>query len=181
MEARRIRSQVMSKFTALSVLALSICLAALALPALAQACSCAGPGSEDEVGAFYAQQIKDSDAAVIARVEKIRITGTASPSPVDDEAIFTVKVRKAFKRFKAFPRGRKVHVHTAANGAACGLEMDEGTVAGLFLYRAKGEWNGNLCGQISPRWMREAGAYADGGGPKRTSAGAGSGCSASAA
>ena len=168
----------MSRFTAFSVLALSICAAALALPSLAEACSCAGPASEDEAAAFYAQRIKDSDAAIIARVEKVRYTGGSGSNPIDNEAIFTVEVRKAYKRLKAFPKGRTVRVHTAANGAACGLEMGKGDVAGLFLDRAKGEWNGNLCGQISPRWMRKAADYLGAGGSQRASTGAG--CSAGA-
>ena len=178
MKVRHRRSQGMSRFTAFTVLVLSICAAALALPTMAEACSCVGPSSEDEVAAFYAQRIKDSDAAVIARVEKVRYTGSSNSSPIDDQAIFTVKVRDAFKRLGAFPEGRTVRVHTAANGAACGLEMGRGDVAGLFLDRAKGEWNGNLCGQISPRWMRKAADYLAGGGPDRASAG--SGCSGAA-
>ena len=176
------RSQRMSRFTAFSVLVLSICAAALALPSLAEACSCAGPSSGEDVAAFYAQRIKDSDAAIIARVAKVRYTGASGSNPIDDEAIFTVEVRKAYKRLKAFPKGRTVRVHTAANGAACGLELGKGDVAGLFLDRAKGEWDGNLCGQISPRWMRKAGAYLAGSGrvPASASAGCGGGASSAA-
>jgi hypothetical protein len=167
----------MSRLTAFAVLVLSLGVAALALPALAEACSCAGPGSEEEIAPFYAQRLKDSDGAIVARVIKVRHTGESTPGSLgDDEAIFTVRVRKAYKRLGTFPEGRRVRVHTASNGATCGLELGRGAVAGLFLSRNDGEWSGNLCGQISPRWMRRAANY-DGPMPETTSAG----CSGAAA
>ncbi len=166
MKAPLPRSEGMNRTTAFSVLILSICAAVLALPSFAQACSCVGPASGQEADAFYAQRIKDSDGAVIAKVKKVRYKGESTPGSFgDDEAIFTIRVRRAYKRFQTFPEGRKLRVHTAANGAACGLELGKGSVAGLFLDRYKGEWNGNLCGQISPKVMRRAAAYLDGGKP----------------
>lgn len=104
--------------------------AALALPAAdALACSCAGP-AKGEKRAFYREALKDSDGAVVARVQKLR---TTDPDPAvlgDEEAVYTLRVRRAFKHLRQFPTGRVLRIRTSASGSLCGLEMREGGSTG---------------------------------------------------
>jgi len=176
------RSQGMSRLTAFSVLVLSICAAALALPAMAEACSCAGPGEDDNVDAFYANAIKQSDGAVIARVMKVRKDENGSGSSIDDERVYTLRIRRAFKHLKRFEAGSTIRIRTSTQSSACGLGLKRGAVAGFLLYRDEGQLRGGLCGLISPKTMRRAGAYLESGEPLPQMASAGcSGASTTAA
>jgi len=155
----------MSRFTAVTVLVLSICAAVLALPAFAEACSCAGPGEDDNVDAFYANSIKQSDGAIIARVMKVETDENGTNSTIDDESVYTLRIRRAYKHLKRFEPGSTVRIRTSTQSSACGLGLKRGAVAGFLLYRYEGQLHGGLCGLISPKTMRRAGAYLESGKP----------------
>jgi hypothetical protein len=46
--------------------------------------------------------------------------------------------------------GETVVVKSAADGAACGIEIPIGTRAGFLLYQSSGEWEGSLCATLDP-------------------------------
>ena len=63
-----------------------------------------------------------------------------------DEAVFTFRVERALKGRV----GRRVRVHSAASGAACGLEGRRGQRVGLLLARTKKGWASSLCNEVAP-------------------------------
>ena len=95
-----------------------------------RACSCALPDPR----AALAQ----ADGAFVGTLETRRTSG--------QEAVLVFRVEKSLKG----SIGGFVTVVTASNGAACGIELQEGTRAGLVLERSGGAWHGSLCAQFEP-------------------------------
>ena len=101
-----------------------------------RACSCALPDAR----AALAQ----SDGAFVGRLESRRDSGR--------EAVLTFSVERALKG----SIGSRIEVRTAANGAACGIELNVGTRVGLVLDRRGGSWRGSLCWQFDPEELLTA-------------------------
>ena len=89
------RSRGMSRSTAISLFVLALLLAALAAPSMAEACSCAGPGREG-VAEFYAQSIRNSDGAVVVKVEKVRVIDDDDSTFGDEELDGSVRGEGGF-------------------------------------------------------------------------------------
>lgn len=154
----------------------AVLVAALLAPPAASACSCAGP-AQGEKREFYVEALKRSDAAITGKVVRRRVIRDESAEGIvgPGEAILTYRVRRAFKKKRRFPRGRKVRVRTSGSGASCGIEQRVGTVGGIFLHRSRKGWGGGLCDQVSKRNLRRAAKDRDSWGPRGSGAG---GCSA---
>jgi hypothetical protein len=101
-----------------------------------RACSCALPDAR----AALAQ----AEGAFVGRLESRRDT--------DRQAVLTFSVERALKG----PIGATIDVRTAANGAACGIEVPVGTRVGLVLDRRGGSWRGSLCWQSDPEELLAA-------------------------
>lgn len=142
------------KLIALTVTAMTVALLAVGA-AQAQACSCAGPavGQERE---FYLEKLKRSDGAVVVKVLNVKRIEITDGDFTRFDARYTLRVRRAFKRFGQFPRGRVLRITTSADGATCGLGLGVGRVQGLFLYRYRGRLTSSLCSQVSRRDLRRA-------------------------
>ena len=153
-EAAELRNRVMSRRSGVSLFALALLVAALAIPATAEACSCAGPANGESVGEFYAEGIRNSDAAVIAAVIEMRIVDPQPEYGGDERAIYTLRIRRSFKRLERYPEGEKIRVHSSLDGASCGVGLEEGDVAGLLLFRSRGRLQATSCGRASPRNLR---------------------------
>ena len=95
-----------------------------------RACSCALPDAR----AALAQ----ADGAFVGRLESRRDTSR--------QAVLTFSVERALKG----SIGSRIEVRTAADGAACGIEVPVGTRVGLVLDRRHGAWHGHLCWQFDP-------------------------------
>jgi hypothetical protein len=106
----------------------------------AAACSCAGGDPRDRLEA--------ADAAIVARLKEKTV------DPDGQRAVYRFKVAEWVKG----DGGTFVDVHSAAYGAACGIEAKIGQRIGLFLYLDPDEevWTSGLCSQISPRKLRAA-------------------------
>lgn len=111
---------------------------ATALPA--KACSCALGDPRDA--------LKASDGAFIGTL----LSQTPDPDSPEWSSIYTFTVEETFKG----ELGETVEVHSASNGAACGLEVPIGGDTGLFLDLVEGEWHSSLCAQIAPEDLRAA-------------------------
>jgi hypothetical protein len=101
-----------------------------------RACSCALPDAR----AALAQ----ADGAFVGKLVGRRDEG--------QRAILTFSVERRLKG----SIGSTVEVVTAANSAACGLELSSGTRVGLVLDRRGGAWNGHLCWQFDPEELLTA-------------------------
>jgi hypothetical protein len=137
------------------VIVTAVALVAVSVPASAQACSCAGPpkgGQRD----FYLAALKQADAAIIGKVIDRRLIPEGGVVSGPGRAVVVYRVRRAFKKKRRFPRGRKVAVHTSGDGASCGIEQRVGSVGGIFLDRSNGRWRGSLCSQVSRSALRRA-------------------------
>ena len=171
-DSQQDRSRGMNRSITLSLFAFALALGALAIPSYAEACSCVGPPADkDERNAYYAERIADSDAAIVAKVLRIR-RDEGKPSFADDEDIYTLRIRRTFKGLES---KRKVKIHTARDGATCGLELGVGAKSGLLLYREKNKWHGNLCGQAAPKSLRRGAKLLEESGGKFTGAKTGDG------
>jgi hypothetical protein len=137
-----------------SLLGLALLFAALAIPATAEACSCAGRGKDDPRGKYYGSAIKHSAAAVHAKVTDLRIIDHDPDIGGDETAVYTLRIRQSFKRLNQFPEGREIEVRSSTQGSACGLGLKEGATPGLLLYRHEGRLHGTSCGTTSPRNLR---------------------------
>lgn len=148
----------MTKLTRTKQLSLTLLVAAgaaLLLAGEAAACSCAGPAKGEE-RAFYKQSLKRSDGAIVARVLSVETIDKDPELSGEEDAVYELRVRRAFKRLHQFPAGRILRIRTSASGAACGLEMREGQVDGLFLYRYRGRLGASLCSRVTPANLRRA-------------------------
>ena len=95
-----------------------------------RACSCALPDAREALAR--------SDGAFVGTLESRRAAG--------QNALLVFRVDRALKG----SIGRRVTVVTPSNGAACGIELQIGTRAGLVLDRMGGAWHGSLCAQFEP-------------------------------
>ncbi|MGZ8782742.1 MAG: hypothetical protein ACXWZB_04510 [Gaiellaceae bacterium] len=109
---------------------LAVAVASLAFAADAFACSCAPVDLE--------RDLPGADAAVIGTVLERRAT--------DSTATYLLRVEQVYKG----ELDGRVEVVTAADGAACGLEVSVGERIGLLLDRTGGEWRSGLCQQVDP-------------------------------
>ncbi|HVF52391.1 MAG TPA: hypothetical protein VNC78_02165 [Actinomycetota bacterium] len=130
-----------------------------ALPA--KACSCAYSDPRD--------RLEEADGAIIGTFLDRRPATEPTPGGETnsfEDTIYRFSVDEVFKG----EFGNEVEVHSASNGASCGLEVQEGQKYGLFLTMAEDAWNSNLCSQTSPEEMRKAAGdlpAPDGKGPTR--------------
>ena len=116
-------------------------IAALAGPRveLATACSCAVVDPARDLARY--------DAAFVGSVVGFRRADpTKPPYSSADPVFWTFTVDRAVKG--ALPR--RLDVRTAASGASCGLELDQGDRIGLLLERRGGAYVSGLCSQVDP-------------------------------
>src|SRR5688500_12846371 len=110
---------------------------ATALPA--KACSCALGDPRDG--------LKASDGAFIGTL----LSQTPDPGQ-EGSSIYTFTVSEEIKgTFE-----ETVEVHSASNGAACGLEVPIGGETGLLLTLVNQQWYSSLCQQVAPEDLRDA-------------------------
>jgi hypothetical protein len=98
------RSGGMSRFIAVCLFALSLLLAALAIPATAEACSCAGPRNYKDVGPFWGKAIDYGDAAVVAVMKSTRVEGDG----VNGNQVHEIRVRRNLKGPNLAPTGETI-------------------------------------------------------------------------
>ncbi len=113
----------------------------------AKACSCFRGDPRD--------QLADADGAIVGTFQESHPAVQPTPglpTSSGDDTIYTFSVDEAIKG--QFPD--TLEVHSAADGATCGLEVSPGQDYGLFLYESEGQWHSNLCSQTSPDEMRDA-------------------------
>jgi hypothetical protein len=114
----------------------------------ASACTCIAPSSED---------VRVSDAAVIAKLTKVEVLDDSPASP-SDPADYHFRIREIFKGEKRIDR-KVIRVRsTIGAGGDCGMNGAVGRTYGLFLERRGGRWTGSSCGMTSPSQMRELAA-----------------------
>jgi hypothetical protein len=106
----------------------------------AKACSCAIGDPRDALA--------QSDAAFIGTL----VSQTPDPGDGGQSSTYRFTVDEAVKG----EFGGTVDVHSASNGAACGLEVPIGGQTGLFLTDDGGVWWSSLCAQIDPDELRDA-------------------------
>jgi hypothetical protein len=113
----------------------------------AQACSCVRP----DVPVLLAQ----ADAAFVGTLVSRRPVSPPGPGPTlsTDPDIFTFRVDESVKGGLS----GEVEVRSARSGASCGLEVGVGQQAGLFLRRDGNTWHSNLCWQVAPSALLDAG------------------------
>lgn len=107
----------------------------------AGACSCFQSDPRDDLHA--------ADGAFIGTYVGREPTNPADPYAEYDYMFETDTVFKG-------DVGDVVRVRAPANGAACGLEYQEGTTGALFLRSDEGIWRSNLCSTENPERMRAA-------------------------
>ncbi len=108
----------------------------------ALACSCVG----GDIKPRYAW----SDAAVVAE-----LTSVENVSP--QKAEYTYEIADVYKRRDRFKPGDELMITAASGGASCGLPRRTEREYGLFLYRAGGQWNANLCTTTDAEGLRRWG------------------------
>jgi hypothetical protein len=116
-------------------------LGVLAVPAAADACSC--------VSQPPAQQLRQADGAVVARLVAVRPIGGQAAL----QAKFVYRTGLVVKG-AGLERGRRLVLRGSTSSAACGLSTDVGGLSGLFLHRSGGRWGSSLCGQTARAVMR---------------------------
>jgi hypothetical protein len=120
------------------------------------------------------EALADAEAAFIGEYLSSR-PGEPPSGSSDDDTIYTFDVAEGFKVDLPDP----LDVHSAANGASCGLEGTPGNTYAYFLYiDENGNWASNLCRQVGPDELRRAAAplpEPDGENPVRFLAGGGYG------
>jgi hypothetical protein len=107
----------------------------------AMACSCAPQAP--------AEALRESDAAVVARLVKVLPHGKL-------HADYRYEVRQVYRGEAMIDQGRMLTVRSGRRAAACALPRRLGRVYGLFLARRQGTWLGGICGVIEPRRLRHA-------------------------
>jgi hypothetical protein len=70
------------------------------------------------------------------------------------QASFVYRTGRVYKGKPRLRRGRRQVVRSSLSKASCGLSRRVGALTGLFLMRADGRWQSNLCLQIPARRMR---------------------------
>jgi hypothetical protein len=102
----------------------------LALAADAFACSCIRPN--------LVRDLPRADGAFVGTVLERRVER--------QNAIYRFRVEQVYKG----DIENRIEVVTAANGAACGLELGVDQRTGLLLTREGGTWRSTLCSQVDP-------------------------------
>lgn len=116
-----------------------VVLAMLVIADGAMACSCAPQAP--------AKALRESDAAVVARLVKVMPRGKL-------HADYRYEVRQVYRGAATIEKGRMLTVRSGRSAATCALPRRLNHVYGLFLTRARGRWFGGICGVISPQRMR---------------------------
>jgi hypothetical protein len=109
-------------------LIVSIAAVSLALAADAFACSCVRPN--------LVRDLPRADGAFVGTVLERHVEG--------QNAIYLFRVEQVYKG----DIENRIEVVTAANGAACGLELGVDQRIGLLLTREGGTWRSSLCSQV---------------------------------
>lgn len=109
---------------------LAVATVALVLVGDASACSCAPVDLE--------RDLPTADGAVIGTVLERRVSGAT--------ATYVLRVEQVYKG----DIDNRVEIVSAADGAACGLEVGVGERVGLLLSRQGGAWRSSLCSQVEP-------------------------------
>jgi hypothetical protein len=125
----------------LSTALLSVALVGMALAGSASACSCAPQAP--------AESLRDSDAAVVARLVKVLPHGKL-------HADYRYEVRQVYRGETMIDRGQMLTVRSGRRAAACALPRRLGHVYGLFLAHRGDSWFGGICGVVEPRRLRHA-------------------------
>jgi hypothetical protein len=112
----------------------------LVLASGAMACSCAPQAP--------AEALRESDAAVVARLVKVLPHGKL-------HADYRYEVRQVY-RGSGIEKGQMLTVRSGRRAAACALPRRLDHAYGLFLARRQGRWFGGICGVIEPRRLRHA-------------------------
>lgn len=106
----------------------------------AKACSCAIGDPRDALA--------QSDGAFIGTL----LSQTPDPGDGGESSTYTFTVDEEVKG----DLDGTIEVHSASNGASCGLEVPIGGQTGLFLRDDGGVWWSSLCSQIDPDELRAA-------------------------
>jgi hypothetical protein len=117
-----------------------LCLAGLALPASAAACSCARQPE--------AERLRAADGAFTGTLVSRRALKDTGSSA--DPIVHRYRVDRRYKG----RIGRTVRVRTVRSSAACGLPAQRRVA--LYLQRSGGRWRSNLCQMTTARAMRRA-------------------------
>jgi hypothetical protein len=125
----------------LSTALLSVALVGMALAGSASACSCAPQAP--------AESLRDSDAAVVARLVKVLPHGKL-------HADYRYEVRHVYRGGATIDKGQMLTVRSGRRAATCALPRRLNHVYGLFLARRQGHWFGGICGVVEPRRLRHA-------------------------
>ena len=120
---------------------LSVALVGMCLAAGAHACSCAPQAP--------AESLRESDAAVVARLVEVLPRGRL-------HADYRYEVRQVYRGQAIIDRGQMLTVRSGRRGAACPLPRRLDHVYGLFLSRRQSTWFGGICGVVEPRRLRHA-------------------------
>jgi hypothetical protein len=147
-DTQQLQRRGMKKRTPLKlIVALAVLTTLLVIPAeRALACSCAPFDPRDA--------LNSSDGAFNGTFQESHPTDPPVTSS-DEDTIYTFTVDEAFKG----EFGPVAEVHSAADGASCGLEIPPGEQAGLFLFKDEsGNWNSNLCSMIPAQDLADAAA-----------------------
>jgi hypothetical protein len=156
---------VVKRSRILVVAAIAAAGATLGGAADAVACSCVYPGPES---------VRASDAAVVAKLIDVKVTGDPTPGySGDEDADFRYRVKRVYKGRHRLERGEELAVRSNLSSAACGLPAQEDRNYGLLLYRRAQRWQANLCTVTTPRHLRKLARDRQG---ARSRAGAGAGC-----
>jgi hypothetical protein len=123
---------------------------ALATAGSAAACSCIGEKPRD--------LLKQSDAAVTARLLEVRPVGGGEPSSSADPTDFVYRIGRVVKGKARLTSGETLVVRSRYSGSSCGLSNFGGKVRGLFLTRENGRWRSWACREVPARQMRRLAA-----------------------
>jgi hypothetical protein len=114
----------------LRVVGLAVAAVSLALAADAFACSC--------LRVDLVRDLPRADGAFVGTVLERRVER--------QRAIYLFRVEQVYKG----DIENRIEVVSAANGAACGLELAVDQRIGLLLTREDGTWRSSLCSQVDP-------------------------------
>ncbi len=125
----------------MSTALLSVALVGMVLVGSAAACSCAPQAP--------AESLRDSDAAVVARLVKVLPHGKL-------HADYRYEVRRVYRGGAMVEKGQMLTVRSGRRAATCALPRRLNHIYGLFLARRQGHWFGGICGVIEPRRLSHA-------------------------
>ena len=108
----------------------ALAVASLVVTAQAYACTCAGVDLD--------RDLPTADGAIVGSVLERSVRGSTATYLFRVEQVYAGDIEN------------RVEVVTAADGAACGLELGVGERTGLLLRRERGEWRSGLCSQVEP-------------------------------